>query len=54
MVDPNDRYRRDRRDNVKFNFQEGIWPVICFVVGLGVVGWGLSKLISALMSGISS
>lgn len=48
VIEPGDPYRRDWRDNVKFNFQEGVWPVICFVVGLGVVIWGLSKLIPAL------
>src|SRR5690606_34760994 len=51
-IEPNDPYRRDWRNNVKFNFQEGIWPVICFVVGLGVVIWGLSGMIPALISAV--
>ncbi len=50
MIEPDDPYRRDWRDNVKFSFQDGVWPVICFVVGLGVVAWGLSSLIPALLS----
>lgn len=50
VIEPDDPYRRDWRNNVKFNFQEGVWPVICFVAGLGVVAWGLLELITALMS----
>ncbi|WP_280541338.1 DUF6708 domain-containing protein [Chromohalobacter sp. 11-W] len=32
-VDENDPYRKDWRDNGKFTFIEGPWPVICFVIG---------------------
>ena len=53
VIEPDDPYRRDWRDNVKFNFQEGVWPVICFLLGLGVVAWGLSELITALISAVS-
>ncbi|WP_149193669.1 DUF6708 domain-containing protein [Luteimonas suaedae] len=48
VIEPDDPCRRDWRNNVKFNFQEGVWPVICFVVGLSVVVWGLSALMSAM------
>ncbi len=29
-------------------FIEGAWPVICFVVGLAVVAWGIMELAAAL------
>lgn len=49
VIEPDDPYRRDWRNNVKFTFQEGVWPVLCFVAGLGAVAWGLSSLIPALI-----
>lgn len=52
VIEPDDPYRRDWRNNVTFNFQEGTWPVICFVVGLGIVSWGLSSLIPALLAAV--
>lgn len=52
VIEPDDPYRRDWHDNVKFNFQEGVWPVICFAVGLAVVAWGLYSLTRALISSL--
>lgn len=48
VIEPGDPYARDWRNNIKFNFIEGAWPVICFVVGLVVVAWGIMELAAAL------
>ena len=47
QVDPDDPYQKDWRDNGKYDFWELGWPLICFVVGLAVLGVGITLLIRA-------
>ena len=47
LIEPNDPYRKDWRDNGKYDFWELGWPLICFVVGLAVLGVGITFLIGA-------
>ncbi|MCE8021765.1 hypothetical protein HOP51_16835 [Halomonas sp. MCCC 1A11036] len=46
-IEPNDPYRKDWRDNGKYDFWELGWPLICFVVGLAVLGVGITLLLFA-------
>ncbi|MDR5894378.1 hypothetical protein QC820_16435 [Halomonas mongoliensis] len=47
QVDPDDPYRKDWRDNGKYDFWELGWPLICFIVGLTVIGVGITMLVRA-------
>jgi len=49
-VDPDDPYQKDWRDNGKYDFREFGWPLICFFVGLGVLGVGLTFLVRELLA----
>ncbi|MGQ7246795.1 DUF6708 domain-containing protein [Halomonas sp. V046] len=49
-VDPDDPYQKDWRDNGKYDFRELGWPLICFFVGLGVLGVGLTFLVRELLA----
>lgn len=48
VIAPGDKYARDWRNNVDLNFKEAAWPVICFAIGLGVLGWGALELVFSL------
>lgn len=45
QVDPDDPYCKDWRDNGKYDFWELGWPLICFAVGLVVIGTGITWLV---------
>ncbi|MDR5894403.1 hypothetical protein QC820_16560 [Halomonas mongoliensis] len=47
QVDPDDPYQKDWRDNGKYDFWELGWPLICFIVGLTVIGVGITMLVRA-------
>lgn len=48
-VDAADPYKKDWRDNGKYDFYELGWPVICFVVGLTVVMAGVIWLVASII-----
>ncbi|MGQ7246796.1 DUF6708 domain-containing protein [Halomonas sp. V046] len=50
QIDPDDPYEKDWRDNGKYDFREFGWPLICFFVGLGVLGVGLTFLARELLA----
>ncbi|MGQ7246798.1 DUF6708 domain-containing protein [Halomonas sp. V046] len=50
QIDPDDPYQKDWRDNGKYDFWEFGWPLICFFVGLGVLGVGLTFLVRELLA----
>ena len=49
-IDPDDPYRRDWRNNGRYSFFDGTWPVICFVAGVIVLVLGLGELIEVAKS----
>jgi len=49
-IEPDDPYRRTWKDNVPFTFIEGIWPLICFIVGLMVAAWGLRAAFAGIFA----
>ncbi|MGQ7246797.1 DUF6708 domain-containing protein [Halomonas sp. V046] len=49
-IDPDDPYQKDWRDNGKYDFWEFGWPLICFFVGLGVLGVGLTFMVRELLA----
>lgn len=53
VVESEDNYVRDWHDNIKLNFKERVWPVICFVVGLSVLIWGALKLGRTILESVS-
>lgn len=48
QVDPDDPYQKDWRDNGEYHFLELGWPIICFCVGLCVLGVGVAWLVNEL------
>ena len=48
VVAPDDPYRKDWRSNGPYQLGEWLWPVICFMIGTGVVVWVFYKLFSAM------
>lgn len=47
-VDPDDPYQKDWRSNGKYDFWELDWPVICFVIGLVVIGVAIGWVVREL------
>ncbi|MCE8021764.1 hypothetical protein HOP51_16830 [Halomonas sp. MCCC 1A11036] len=50
QVGPDDPYQKDWRDNGKYDFWELGWPLVCFAVGLTVLGIGAVWLVRAWFS----
>lgn len=48
QVNPDDPYQKDWHSNGKYGFWELGWPVICFLVGLGVLGAGITWLLKEI------
>lgn len=40
VIEADDPYQRDWRDNIKYNFIERGWPVICFMIGIATLVGG--------------
>lgn len=46
QVNDGDQYQKDWRSNGKYDFFELWWPLVCFVIGLTIVGAGIAWLVS--------
>ncbi|WP_156831309.1 DUF6708 domain-containing protein [Arhodomonas aquaeolei] len=52
VIDDDDPYRKDWRDNGAFTFIEGTWPVICFVFGSVVAVIAIYSTITAIIDAL--
>lgn len=50
VIEPDDPFQRDWRDNIKYNFVEKAWPIICFFIGLAVLVGGAWFVVDFFLS----